>query len=323
MSRALKSGVQGGALAAFSVSGYVEGTSSLRSAPVHQKDAPSGEFAPMTPHTRRQATAAISSITTADRLATIHGGIKVIPLPPSDKAVSDESLALWVGGHEHVAVVPGIARFWESQLRKGSTGNTNIFSGGQPTKMVKLHDLATGLLGERCCGLALLAGSSRPQGNDRDGGIPIDVLVRGETRLVVVREGEDGPGKKIGGVTNVRRKVLSESRSNAIIVHGTQPRNTSTSFNLSTVKPGTLRQKPSVSYEDEILADARQPSKNGQAGLGFDFTDTLNAAADVTDANISRDVDAEMLDIMGLDQALERLDDSRGTGRKKGLFEED
>ncbi|KFH48260.1 hypothetical protein ACRE_008930 [Hapsidospora chrysogenum ATCC 11550] len=326
MSAKLKLGVRGTALTAFSVSGYLEGTSSLRSVATH-KETRSGEFAPMTPHTRRQATAAISTAATADRLATIHGGIAVRPLPPTGKALACESLALWVGSHEHVAVIPDVSRFWASQLQKGSGGGVDLFGASQsPTRMLKLHDLSTGLLGERCCGVSLIVDPARANNTTyNDGGLAVDVLVRGETRLVVVREGDDGPGKKIGGAVTTRRRLFSGKQSSAIIVRGQQPRAASTSFNLSRVQPGSLRMKPSFQRDDGTMAGGTQGANGGLGSrpqVGFNFAATLNEAADVTGEDSGRDVDAEMLDIMGIDQALESLEGGRGAGRRKGLFEE-
>ncbi|PTB61899.1 hypothetical protein BBK36DRAFT_1130454 [Trichoderma citrinoviride] len=336
LSNKLKSGVQGAALTAFSVSGYIEGTGSLRSVASQQKDKHASEFAPMTPHTRKQAAASLTGAPGVDRLFAVHGGVKVMGLPYTPgKALQDESLALWIGGLEHVCVIPGVLRFWDSQLRRGSGGGVNLFSGAQPTRMLKLVDLATGLLGERCCGVGLIPDSSK---NDEDvpddGGLPVDVLIRGESRIVIVREGEDGPGRKIGDVVASRRKRLfSRTDKEAIIVHGKQDRSASLSFNLSTVKPGTLRLKPSAKDEQDgngigigngagdKMEDAPTPTTRSRAGFGF--ADTLSAAADVTADFTARDVEAEMLDIMEIDQALNNLEDYRGSGRKKVFFEED
>ncbi|KAL7790165.1 hypothetical protein V8C43DRAFT_285522 [Trichoderma afarasin] len=338
LSNKLKSGVQGAALTAFSVSGYVEGTGSLRTIATQQKEKHAGEFAPMTPHTRKQAAASLTSTTAAsvDRLFAVRGGVKSIGLPYTPgKALQDESLALWIGGLENVCVIPGVLRFWDSQLRRGSGGGVNLFSGAQPTRMLKLVDLSTGLLGERCCGVGLIPDSSK---NDEDipddGGLPVDVLIQGESRIVIVREGEDGPGRKIGAVVaSHRKRLFSRSDKEAIIVHGKQDRSAGLSFNLSTVKPGTLRQKPPTRDEldgngngngngaSDRSDDAPTPTTRARAGFGF--TDTLSAAADVTADFTTRDVEAEMLDIMEIDQALNNMEDYRGSGRKKVFFEED
>ncbi|KAF5018785.1 hypothetical protein F66182_9235 [Fusarium sp. NRRL 66182] len=304
LSSKLKSGVKGAALTTFSVSGYVEGTSSLRSV-AQNKSHNTGEFAPMTPHTRKQATASLSSAPTLDRLATIRGGIKVAALPNSGNAIQDETVVLWVGGQEHVCLIPGIARFWDSQARKES--GTDIFSGPQPTRMIKLLDLSTGLLGERCSGVSLLIDADHSAA--QDGGIAADVLVLGESRFVVVREGEDGPGKMVGAVANARRRHLFSKgdKSDAIIVHGRQTRPAKTLFNLSTVKPGTLRLR-SASGKHDMMHESSIDSQPPRPTVGFDFMDTLNAAADNMDDFDGRNVEAEMLDIMEIDKTLDSMD---------------
>ncbi|KAJ6441276.1 Nup37p-like protein [Purpureocillium lavendulum] len=326
MATRLKSGVRGAALTAFSVSGYVEGTGALRSVAAQAKESQTGEFAPMTPHTRRQATASLSTATSLDRLSTVHGGVSTVALPSTGRTAQDESLVLWVGGYEHVCVIPGVSRFWESQLRRGSGGGVNLFSGAQPTRMVKLLDLSTGLLGERCCGVSLLVDRSKSGEHiDNEGGLPVDVLVRGETRILVVGPGEDGPGKRIGGVVDARRKRLfaKGERSDAIIVHGRDGRKPSFSYNLSTSKPGTLRLKASNEQGDqEPQGPSDSPSVGPRRRVGFDFMNTLDDAADAS-ADLSRDVEAEMLDIMEIDQALESMEGSRDHGRKRVFFEED
>ncbi|KAM0447716.1 hypothetical protein ACHAPV_009617 [Trichoderma viride] len=337
ISSKLKSGVQGAALTAFSVSGYVEGTGALRTIATQQKDKHAGDFAPMTPHTRKQAATSLNTATSLDRLFAVRGGIKVIGLPSTPgKALQDESLALWIGGLEHVCVIPGVLRFWDSQLRRGSGGGVNLFSGAQPTRMVKLVDLTTGLLGERCCGVGLIPDACKNDDDiPDDGGLPVDVLIRGESRIVIVREGEDGPGRKIGDVVASRRKRLfsRNEKSEAIIVHGKQDRPASLSFNLSTVKPGTLRQKQAARDEYEGNGSANGngatdksddvPTPVTRSRAGFGFADTLSAAADVTSDFTTRNVEAEMLDIMEIDQALNSMEDDRGSGRKKVFFEED
>lgn len=313
ISTKLKSGVKGAALTAFSISGYVEGTSSLRNITAQSKEKPSGEFAPMTPHTRKQAAASLSSNATLDRLATVRGGISVAALPAAGKAVRDESVVLWVGGHEHVCIIPGMARFWDSQLRKGSGSGVNLFSGTQPTRMIKLQELSAGLLGEPCCGVSLITDLSKSADADsQDGGLPAEVVVRGETRLVVVRNAEEALARKVGSSS---RRLFSREMPNAIIVHGEKDKTQRISFNLSTAKAGSLRFKP---FSDDDASQAVPALTRPR--VGFDFTNTLDDAADAS-ADISRDIDAEMLGIMDIDHALEAMEDTRGNRRKKVLFE--
>ncbi|PHH72061.1 hypothetical protein CDD80_4807 [Ophiocordyceps camponoti-rufipedis] len=324
MASKLKTGVRGAALTSFSVSGYVEGTSYLRSITAQPKDGQSGEFAPMTPHTRRHATASLSSAaTTLDRLSSVHGGIQIVALPPKGRAVADESLVLWIGSQEHVCVIPAVSKFWDSQLRRGHGGGVNLFSGAQPTKMVKLLDLSTGLLGERCRGVGLIpqpctGGGGGFRQADQDGGLPVDVLIRGETRLVVVRQGEDGSGSMMGAVVDRRRMRLFSGgqKSDAIIVHTKNDAKPPFSYNLSTARSNALRLGMMSSRSDH--SPAQMPIR---PRVGFDFMNELDMAADAS-ADMSRDVEAEMLDVMGIEQMLDSMEDSRGSGRKKVFFDE-
>lgn len=323
----LKSGVRGAALTAFSASGHVEGTSSLRAVATQSKENSTGEFAPMTPHTRRQAAASLSSVVTLDRLATIRGGVKVAPLPSKGKAIQDETVVVWVGGLDHVCVIPGIARFWESQLRKGTGAGVDLFTGAQPSRMIKLLDLSTGLLGERCCGVGYAVDHVKYNSASNDGNMPIDVIILGESRIVIVREGDDGPGKKIGGVVNTqKRRLFSRGENPAIIVRGQQDKATKLSFNLSTIKPGTLRLTSGSFGQDDSTVESNRSRENlllpSRPRVGFDFTDTLSAAADVTEDFNTRDVEVEMLDIMEIDKALDSMEGGRGNGPKKVFFED-
>ena len=318
----LKSGVKGAALTVFSVSGYLEGSSSLRSGGAQNKDNRSGDFAPMTPHTRKQATSHLTSSLPADRLSTIHGGLKVSPLPSNDNTLQDESVALWVGSLDHVYVVPAVSRFWDSQLRKGSGGGVNLFSGAQPTRMIKVGDLHSGLVGEHCCGIDLVLSRTKSKGDD-DSGLPVDAVVQGESRIVFVQQSQDSPTLSL--VSNSRKRVFSKGeRSSAIIVKGQQGRISSKSYDLSTFKAGSLRQRPSIFAKEDQSMDGDDTPKQSLSRPrgGFEFTKSLNEAADAS-ADISRDVDLEMLDIMQIDQALDTMEDSRGSGRKKVFFEED
>lgn len=324
MSNKLKSGVRGAALTAFSISGYVEGANSLRHSTGHvRENSNSGEFAPMTPHTRRQATATLVTGSGADRLATVKGGVRAFGLPATGSTQPDESVALWVGSQEHVAVIPGLYRFWETQLRKGAGGGVNLFSGAQPTRMVKLQDLATGLMGERCCGVDLLVGDDAGQ---EDGGLPVDVLVQGETRLVVVRSADNGTDLKSGPLTHKRRLFSKNDRSSAIIVHGNSNRTGSQSYNLSTSQHGTLRRRLSqaaadVDEEDDDASMALALPSRSRSRSGFGFADTLDAAADESSDLTRRNVEREMLDIMDIDKALDGMG-GHGSGSKKVFFED-
>ena len=316
MSNKLKSGVKGAALTTFSVSGYVEGTSSLRSIAKQQKEIHTGEFAPMTPHTRRQATATLTSASSPDRLSSVRGGVRASILPPRDKTLQAESLVLWVGGLEHVCVIPDVGSFWDSQIRKVDTSGALLFSSGQPSRMIKISDLATGLLGERCCGVAVLVDRSQ-NGAAKHDRLPVDVMVQGESRVVLVTVADEETGKKVDAlVENRRRRLFAKGeRTDAIIVHGKPDRATSLSYNLSTSRPGTLKQRTLRNGQNDDTDPNSNVQPSSRPSMGFDFMNTINDAADVSADLTTRDVEAEMLDIMEIDQALASMDGSRRSGR--------
>ncbi|TDZ36895.1 Nucleoporin NUP37 [Colletotrichum spinosum] len=320
------SGIKGAALTAFSAAGHVEGTGPLRTSVGGSRPNGNGDFVPMTPHTRRDVAASLSTAGSLERLVSTKGGITVTPLPGSGSGSADESVVLWIGGLDNVSVIPAVSRFWDAQLRRGSGGGVNLFSGTTPTKMIRLHDLSTGLLGERCCGVGAAVNFAKLK--DNDGGLQIEILIMGESRLVIVHESEDAPGTKIGGVVSTRRRLFDKGKaeaSNAIVVHTRpdQPRNVS--FNLTVNKSRSLRGKSAgrdgVLPDDDPTHDFTLPI--GRPKSGFGFADTLSAAADLQDDVTTRDVEVEMLDILEIDRALENMEDDRGSGRKKVLFEED
>ncbi|KAF6799606.1 hypothetical protein CSOJ01_12383 [Colletotrichum sojae] len=318
-----KSGIKGGAITAFSASGHVEGTGPLRNAAAGvPRSNGNGEFVPMTPHTRRDAAASLSTAGSLERLVSTRGGIVVTALPGNGSGSADESVVLWIGGLDNVSVIPAVSRFWDSQLRRSSGGGVNLFSGTTPTKMVRLHDLSTGLLGERCCGVGAAVDFAKLKEND--GGLQIEVLVMGESRLVIVHECEDAPGAKIGGVVSTRRRLFGDKSAkeppSAIIVHPRPDQPRGVSFNLSVHKSRSLRGKPNGALpDDDATHDFTLPI--GRPNPGFGFADNLNEAADLAEDVTMRDVEEEMLDILEIDQALEYMEDDRGSGRKKVVFE--
>ncbi|KAI1493805.1 hypothetical protein F5X96DRAFT_119250 [Biscogniauxia mediterranea] len=323
------SGIRGDALTEFNVSGYVEGTSPLRN-PVSQR-APIGnaEFVPLTPHSRRDALAIAGG---PERLASVKGGITVTPLLASTTTTADESVTLWIGGADHVFVIPGVLKFWDAQIRKGAGGGVNLFSGAQPTRMVRLSDLVVGLMGERCTGVNAIVRFSENGGMSETGGegLPVDVVVCGESRLVILRESEAAPGTRIGGVIG-RRKKLGEMRSNsAIVVHPRPEQPGSIAYNLS-VGPRRKLSRHGLDGAFNQPADAetlqlKEPSPTplpSRPKSGFLFAENLSAAADSEqrEDDEERDVEVEMLDIMEIDRELDVMDNGRGRGRKKVIFD--
>lgn len=319
------SGIVGAAITSFAVSGYIEGTSPLRAGPVEDKPRATGDFVPMTPHTRRDAQASLSfSAVPYGRLVSTRGGISVVAYPQAGAMGTDESVVLWVGSADHVCVIPGIMSFWSAQTRKSGGGGVNLFSGAQPTRMIKLQDLNIGLLGERCCGVSAIVDLVKAKGETKpDGGLGVEVLICGESRLVMVRESEDGPGRKIGGVIG-RRRFLGDSAAlnKAIIVQPRPEPATKVSFNLNSAKFGSVRaRKFSRGGEDGSPTEARESNLPNRS-RGFAFAETLGAAADDEGDAAERNVEGEMLDLMEIDRSLAELEGVRGSGAKRVFFED-
>ncbi|KAI1319969.1 hypothetical protein F5Y16DRAFT_92577 [Xylariaceae sp. FL0255] len=321
------SGIRGDAITEFNISGFVEGTSPLRN-PSSRVSA--SEFVPMTPHSRRDA---FSSSSGPERLATVSGGVVVTPLPATTSTTADESVTLWIGGSDHVFAIPGLLKFWDAQIRKSAGGGVNLFSGAQPTRMIRLSDLTVGLMGESCIGVGAIVRFPETGGMSAPGpeGLPVDVVVCGESRLVIVRESEHAVGTRIGGVIS-RRKRPSARDSSAIIVHPRPEQPGSVTYNLSVGPRKKLGREFLSSAFDEEGDSTMQVDKEKEKTLanttkprtGFAFADSLNAAADLEqlgDDDDERDVEVEMLDIMEIDRELEALDDGRGRGRKKVVFD--
>ena len=284
----------------------------------------------MTPHARRDA---FSSLVGPERLATVRGGVVVTPLPANTTTTADESVTLWIGSSDHIFTIPGLLKFWDAQIRKGAGGGVNLFSGAQPTRMIRLTDLSVGLMGEACTGVSAIVRFAETGGMSSPGseGLPVDVVICGESRLVIVRESEEAVGTRIGGVVS-RRKRLSGVRDNsAIVVYPKPEQPSSVAYNLS-IGPRKKLSRPFSAgqfgqpTDTDIMQTDREKSP-GQASSrpigGFAFADIMNAAADVEQQNgeEERDVEIEMLDIMEIDRELDAMDDGRGRGRKKVIFD--
>ncbi|KAK3306041.1 uncharacterized protein B0T15DRAFT_397474 [Chaetomium strumarium] len=347
------SGLRGSAITAFCVAGHLEGTSPLRN-PATQKSpaAPGagGEFVPMTPHTRRDAIA--SNISGgSEKLAAVRGGITVAQLPSRGGGSGEESAILWLGGADPiVSVIPVISRFWDSQLRRAVGGGVNLWSGAQPTRMIRLTDLGAGLLGERCTGAAAIPKLSRSNvvmngssttketSPSHTEGLPIEVLLQGESRLVFVRESEDASSLTTR-LLGAHKKPCTELGSTRAIITYPRPEPVS-SFNISFEKrPGSSggglfrpRPRPSVkgSFDQSMgvlpsteAPDETQSAPSSQQGLMF--INDLSFAADQPDDEFEvegRDIEQELMDIMEIDRELEQLEHERERGRKRVFFEE-
>ncbi|KAL2135290.1 hypothetical protein VTI74DRAFT_9058 [Chaetomium olivicolor] len=353
-------GLRGSAITSFSVSGHLEGTSPLRNPATQKLPAPgAGEFVPMTPHTRRDAIA--SAITGgSEKLAAVRGGITVAQLPSQGTGPGEESAVLWLCGVDPiVSVIPVISKFWDSQLRRAVGGGVNLWSGAQPTRMIRLTDLGTGLLGERCTGAAAIpkpAGSTATTNGSSAAkettpshteGLPIEVLLQGETRLVVVHESEDAATtslttRLLGARKKPRAADLGPTK--AILAYPRPEKPNNVSFNLS-IAPRSARTgglfsrgsstKGSFSFDqsmyggDNVLPSTELPEEYTSAPSsqqqGLLFINDLSFAADQPDDEFEvegRDIEQELMDIMEIDRELEMLESERERGTKRVFFEE-
>lgn len=348
-------GLRGSSITSFCVSGHLEGTSPLRN-PAAQKipaSASAGEFVPMTPHTRRDAIA--SAVTGgSEKLAAVRGGITITSLPQSHGTGSgEESAVLWLGGADPiVSVVPVISRFWDSQFRRAVGGGVNLWSGAQPTRMLRLTDLSAGLQGERCVGAVAIAKPSRSSaaatnGSKENGsghaeGLPIEVLLQGETRFVVVHESEDTTTSLTSRLLGARKKPRAAVGLNkAIVAYPPPEKPNSVAFNLS-IAPRQNRTggglfaprsqvssaKGSFDLSLGVLPSIESPEEMQSAPSsqqGFMFANDLSYAADQPDNEFEvadRDIEQEVMDIMEIDRELEQLENERERGTKRVFFEE-
>ncbi|KAL1840779.1 hypothetical protein VTJ49DRAFT_7734 [Mycothermus thermophilus] len=362
-------GLRGSAITAFCVSGHLEGTSPLRNPASQKSTAPApGEFVPMTPHTRRDAM--VSGIAGGlEKLAAVRGGISVARLPAQATGPSEESAVLWLAGGVDpiVSVIPVISRFWDSQLRRAVGGGVNLWSGAQPTRMIRLSDLGLGLFGERCTGAVAIpktarnaaaaaangASTSKEQGSNNEG-LPIEILIQAESRLMFVHESDDATSltTKLLGVRKKPRVELGPTKAILAYSRGDKPISQNTSFELSFAQsqrpskaPGTGRglfprapstnrsgvfepagrttTTPGVSFDTLPADEAMMSAPSSQQGLMF--INDLEIAADQPDDEFEaegRDIEQELMDIMEIDRELEQLEHERERGTKRVFFEE-
>ncbi|KAK3997944.1 nucleoporin NUP37 [Cladorrhinum sp. PSN332] len=349
-------GLRGSAITAFSISGHLEGTSPLRNPGAQKPSAvtgASGEFVPMTAHTRRDA---ISSAIGggSDKLSIVRGGITVTQLASRGAGPGDESVLLWLGGTDPiVSFVASISKFWDSQLRRAG-GGVNLWSGSQPTRMTRLSDLSAGLLGERCTGAVAIprsAGKTNPannaappseNGSSETDSLPFEVLLLGETRIVIVHESEEAAAASFNAHLLGGRKKgrLELGPANAILAYPRPEKPNSVAFNLSIAhRPtgagaGLLRSTRSRvtgggSFESMDALPSTEAhderSFSQPPGVGLRFINDLNFAADQPDDEaeaVNRNIEEEVMDIMEIDRVMEQMESERNRSTKRVFFEE-
>lgn len=349
------SALRGAALTAFHASGQLEGSSPLRASGSNNESFASNDSNSNGPRTSMFPTHAYGP----ERLVSVKGGVQVIRLPSPRELVSgEESVVLWIGGSDTlVCVIPIVSKFWETQIRRSVGGGVNLFSGAQPSRMVRLTELNAGLLGERCCGVDAVpkvtatrhaTASSEvpydPPANESTG-LPVELVIRGESRLVVVQDYQDVDTAPLRHPTH-KKKLISASKTaesaTAIIVH---PRpdapKLAQSFDSLSLRPTSRGNGPRQSIKlfgdsfsqprDDDAADETmdyQPTPvtlpSRPRNMGLEFMDELEAAADAGyewDAE-ERDVENEIMDLMELDSQLEQMEEDHSRGTKRVFFEE-
>ena len=133
-----------------------------------------------------------------------------------------------------------------------------------------------------------------------------------------------------------RRKGFNDAarENSAIVVHPRPEQPPSQAYNLSFNPKRNLSSAGFLSAGPEKPATKVSPSTEpgdeaasahaARARSGFAFADSLNAAADVLQADeAERDVEVEMLDIMEIDRKLDAMDGDaggRGGDRRKVMF---
>jgi len=230
--------------------------------------------------------------------------------------------------------------------------------------MLRLTDLHTGLLGERCTGAAAIPkatssntatsnGSStlKEQSPSHAEGLPIEVLLQGESRLVVVHESEDA-GSLSNRLLGARKKPRAELGSTkAILAYPPpdKPSSQNVSFDMSIAqrpgKTGRSLFQPRIRPPGRSLFDQSQSQSQSQSMVvlpstedvgdellsapssqqGLLFVNDLSFAADQPDDEFEvegRDIEQELMDIMEIDRELEQLEHERERGTKRVFFEE-
>lgn len=181
------SGLRGSAITQFSVSGYLEGTNTD-----HPVSSTTQKSAPLI------VPSAVSGSSNApEKLATIKGAVYISQLPLPRNGLGEESAILWLSstGADHtypnVCVIPIISRFWDAQLKR--TGG-NLWNNSTPpsARMFRLHELNAGLLGERLTAATAIPRSTGSLTESTEGRqLPIETVLLGESRLVVIHETEE------------------------------------------------------------------------------------------------------------------------------------
>ena len=142
--------IKGGAITAFSISGWIDSapvkSSSTKGATARTSNS---KFAPMTPSTRKTVEPVLFSGRSGHGFA--RGKISVVRLPATSTiSLAEESVAFWL--EDSYCVIPNLRAYWDAQSRRNGGGSGNLFGVSNPmSRMIRLEGV--NLRGERCCGI--------------------------------------------------------------------------------------------------------------------------------------------------------------------------
>jgi len=173
-------GIKGGAMTAFSISGWVDSapvkSSSSKGAAARTSNS---KFAPMTPSTRKTTEPVLFSGRSGHEFA--RGKISVVRLPASSTiSLAEESVAFWL--EDSYCVIPNFRAYWDAQSRRNSGGSGDLFGiSSLMSRMIRLEGV--NLRGERCCGI-----DQHPQEITSKSLLPTEILILGEHRYSIASD---------------------------------------------------------------------------------------------------------------------------------------
>jgi hypothetical protein len=172
--------IKGGAITAFSISGWIDSapvkSSSTKGATARMSNS---KFAPMTPSTRKTAEPVLFSGRTSHGFA--RGKISVVRLPATSTiSLAEECVAFWL--EDSYCVIPNLRAHWDAQSRRGGGGSGNLFRGSSPmSRMIRLEGV--NLRGARCCGI-----DQHPREATSKSLLPTEILILGEHRYIITSD---------------------------------------------------------------------------------------------------------------------------------------
>ncbi|KAG9243239.1 hypothetical protein BJ878DRAFT_424050 [Calycina marina] len=193
------SGVTGGSLSTFAVSGNIDLGAKLRAV---TSDQPStSKFAPMTPATRKST----DMFSAKPSNLPVRGQISVYETSSSSvNNTSDDSIVFWIG--DAFITVPSLSKYWNANAQKSRTGDS-MFNGAKGGRMVLLENID--LQGERCSGIEQMP-KSRPSS-----GLPTELIVLGEHRFTIISAGKPAPAFA-SSIASTRLAFAEKSYANDI-----------------------------------------------------------------------------------------------------------